>query len=330
MLKHSWDVLRGEGGDNSWGAMQVALDHVAEMPDTPLYSKVFFTDNFRFQYPPSALFALSAMLAVDPERVQINDVYDGAWPAINTVVGWVFIALTAVSVAALLEIGLAALQPRRRLAPAQGPARAGGCRPHAHVLSRRQGLHAGPDPGVDQRPVRARAARLGSGMEGIERGAHRRHQPHQAALRAVPGVGRLAPRDALCRRLRGDDRHRPGGVRGGVRARQPHRLSARALVPVAARRGLLSQSVRQRRAQPADEHLRPAGLRQPRSAGRTVPALHARGSGPPRWRARWRCCCSPCCGRSGGTTAAARDRPVADGRLPAPWPRPSPGSITTG
>ena len=65
VLKHSWDLLRGEGGDNSWGAMQVALDHVAEMPDTPLYSKVFFTDNFRFQYPPSALFALTAMLAVD-------------------------------------------------------------------------------------------------------------------------------------------------------------------------------------------------------------------------------------------------------------------------
>jgi hypothetical protein len=111
VLKHSWDVLRGEGGDDSWGAMQVALDHVAEMPDTPLYSKVFFTDNFRFQYPPSALFGLSAMLAVDPERVQINDVYDGAWPAINTVVGWFFIALTAASVAGLLEVGLASARP---------------------------------------------------------------------------------------------------------------------------------------------------------------------------------------------------------------------------
>jgi hypothetical protein len=72
---------------------------------------VFFTDNFRFQYPPSALFALTAMLAIDPERVQINDVYDGAWPAINTVVGWIFIALTAISVSALLEIGLASTQP---------------------------------------------------------------------------------------------------------------------------------------------------------------------------------------------------------------------------
>ena len=111
VLKHSWDVLRGEGGDDSWGVMQVALDHMEEMPGTPLYSKVFFTDNFRFQYPPSALFGLSAMLAVDPERVQINDTYDGTWPAINTVVGWFFIAVTAAAVAALLEISLASLRP---------------------------------------------------------------------------------------------------------------------------------------------------------------------------------------------------------------------------
>lgn len=111
VLKHSWDVLRGEGGDDSWGAMQVALDHVDELPKVPLYTKVFFTDHFRFQYPPSALFGLKAMLAIDPERVQINDVYDGAWPAINTVVGWLCIALTAIAAAALLELSLASLRP---------------------------------------------------------------------------------------------------------------------------------------------------------------------------------------------------------------------------
>ena len=43
--------------------------------------------------------------------MQINDVYDGAWPATNTVVGWIFIALTAISVAALLEVGLASMRP---------------------------------------------------------------------------------------------------------------------------------------------------------------------------------------------------------------------------
>src|SRR5262249_57553804 len=68
VLKNTWDLVRGEGGDDSWGAMQAALEHVAETPDAPLYAKVFFADNVRFQYPPSALFALSAMLAVAPER----------------------------------------------------------------------------------------------------------------------------------------------------------------------------------------------------------------------------------------------------------------------
>ena len=110
-LKHTVDVLKGEGGDDSWGAMQVALDHVAELPGTPLYSKVFFTDHYRFQYPPSALFALSAMLALDPARVQVTDGYDGPWPAINTIAGWLFIALTAAATAALLEVSLAAFRP---------------------------------------------------------------------------------------------------------------------------------------------------------------------------------------------------------------------------
>ena len=111
VLKHTMDVLKGEGGDDSWGAMQVALDHVAQLPDTPLYSKVFFTDHYRFQYPPSALFALSAMLALDPARVQVTDAYEGPWPATNTIAGWLFIALTAAATAALLEVSLAAFRP---------------------------------------------------------------------------------------------------------------------------------------------------------------------------------------------------------------------------
>jgi alpha-1,2-mannosyltransferase len=111
VLKDTWDLVRGQGGDDSWGAMQAALEHVAETPEAPLYAKVFFADNVRFQYPPSALFALSAMLAVAPERVQVDDAYDGPWPALNSLVGWIFIALTAISVAALLETALASMRP---------------------------------------------------------------------------------------------------------------------------------------------------------------------------------------------------------------------------
>ena len=111
VLKDTWDLVRGAGGDDSWGAMQAALDHVAETPDAPLYAKVFFADNVRFQYPPSALFALSAMLAVAPERVQIDEGYDGPWPALNSLLGWVFIALTTIAVAAVLEHTLASTWP---------------------------------------------------------------------------------------------------------------------------------------------------------------------------------------------------------------------------
>ncbi|MBO0740306.1 MAG: DUF2029 domain-containing protein [Hyphomicrobiaceae bacterium] len=120
VLKETWDLVRGEGGDDSWGAMQAALDHVAEMPNAPLYAKVFFADNVRFQYPPSALFALSAMLAVAPERVQVDEVYEGPWPALNSLLGWVCIALTAISVAALMENALASARPDidwRRMRP---------------------------------------------------------------------------------------------------------------------------------------------------------------------------------------------------------------------
>lgn len=111
VLKHSAEVLRGVGGDDSWGAMQVGLDHARERPSELLYTKVFFTEQFRFQYPPSALFALAALHALAPDRVQTNDVYEGPWPAINTIVGWAFILVTMASVAMLLEDRLGHARP---------------------------------------------------------------------------------------------------------------------------------------------------------------------------------------------------------------------------
>ena len=53
VLKHSWDVLRGEGGDDSWGAMQVALDHVAEMPEHAALQQGVL--HRQFPFPVSAL-----------------------------------------------------------------------------------------------------------------------------------------------------------------------------------------------------------------------------------------------------------------------------------
>ena len=112
VLQHARDVLEGKGGDDSWGAMHVALDYVTTAPPVPLYAEIFFNRQYRFQYPPSALFALSGLRLIDAERVQIDDFYAGPWPALNTLLGWIFIALAAGATAALLEIRLRQEHPQ--------------------------------------------------------------------------------------------------------------------------------------------------------------------------------------------------------------------------
>src|ERR1700742_4322596 len=56
VLQHSWDVLRVDGSDDSWGAMSIALDYFRSGEKMPIYSEVFFDRNVKFQYPPSSLF----------------------------------------------------------------------------------------------------------------------------------------------------------------------------------------------------------------------------------------------------------------------------------
>ena len=113
VLQHTWDVLRGRGCDDSWGIMSEALEYAQEEHDNPLYSEIFFEQKLKFQYPPSSLFAVAGLLwLVGPERIRTEEckVYD--LPTANDVLGWLFILMSAVSAAALLEIGL-----RRRGAP---------------------------------------------------------------------------------------------------------------------------------------------------------------------------------------------------------------------
>lgn len=112
VLQHTRDVLQGKGGDDSWGAMHVALDYVTTAPPVPLYTEIFFNRQYRFQYPPSALFALSGLRLIDAERVQVDDFYVGPWPALNTLLGWIFIALAACATAVLLEIRLRQEHPQ--------------------------------------------------------------------------------------------------------------------------------------------------------------------------------------------------------------------------
>jgi hypothetical protein len=106
-LQQSWDMLRGVGGDDSWGPMASALAYLQQPHDKPLYQAIFFDQGIKFQYPPSALFALDGMLLFGEDRVRTFDemVFAG-WPPINDLVGWTMLFVTAVSAALLMEIGL--------------------------------------------------------------------------------------------------------------------------------------------------------------------------------------------------------------------------------
>lgn len=106
VLRHTWDVLRGRGGDDSWDPASSALAHIRAGTGAPLYEEIFFKKGIRYQYPPSALFALAAMQWIAPARVLTDDQrYTGPRPTINDMLGWLFLLVTA-SAAALLEIGL--------------------------------------------------------------------------------------------------------------------------------------------------------------------------------------------------------------------------------
>jgi alpha-1,2-mannosyltransferase len=128
VLQHTRDVVLGHAGDDSWGAMQAALEHFNASPSVPLYTEIFFNRQYRFQYPPSALFALSGLQWIAPERLQIDDFYAGPWPSLNTVLGWLFIALSAGATAAVLEVRLRQEHPEAdwsHLTPVRGLLAAG-------------------------------------------------------------------------------------------------------------------------------------------------------------------------------------------------------------
>lgn len=109
VFQQSWNVLAGKGGDDSWGPMAAAREYLRVPQEKPLYASLFFDQGIKFQYPPSALFGLEALMLFGEERVRTSDemVFAGA-PAINDIVGWVFLLITALSTAGLLEAGLRA------------------------------------------------------------------------------------------------------------------------------------------------------------------------------------------------------------------------------
>jgi hypothetical protein len=77
--------------DDSWRVMDAALGHLQSGSDLPLYTEVFFNQHQRFQYPPSALLPY-LLIQGSPDAI----VY----------LGWCMVAITIISVAALLNVRL--------------------------------------------------------------------------------------------------------------------------------------------------------------------------------------------------------------------------------
>jgi hypothetical protein len=109
VLNHTWDVLQGRGCDDSWGIMATSLRY-AQTPhkhDTPLYSEIFFNRHLKFQYPPSSLFAIAGLLwLVGPDHIRTEECRVFELPTANDILGWIFLLISALSAAALLEMGL--------------------------------------------------------------------------------------------------------------------------------------------------------------------------------------------------------------------------------
>jgi hypothetical protein len=113
VLQHTWDVLRAQGCDDSWGIMSVSYEYASKPHETPLYSEIFFNRKLKFQYPPPSLFVIAGVLRlVGPEQTRTQECEVFETPTLTDFLGWVFMLVSAVSAGLLLEIGL-----RRRLAP---------------------------------------------------------------------------------------------------------------------------------------------------------------------------------------------------------------------
>jgi len=117
VLNHTSDVLHAEGCDDSWGIMTFALQYAQSPHTTPLYTEIFFNRRLKFQYPPSSLFAIAGMLwLTGPDLVRTAECPDFSPASLNDVLGWLFILMSAVSAAILLERGLQQTLP----APSSG------------------------------------------------------------------------------------------------------------------------------------------------------------------------------------------------------------------
>jgi alpha-1,2-mannosyltransferase len=116
VLHHAWGFVHAKSGGDSWGQMAVAYDYVQQPHSALLYTEVFFNQKVKFQYPPSALFAIAAMHMAGVARVHVaKDMLGWTLPdpgltrlivRAGDILGWAFILLMIISIAALLYIRL--------------------------------------------------------------------------------------------------------------------------------------------------------------------------------------------------------------------------------
>jgi alpha-1,2-mannosyltransferase len=112
VLQHTWQVLHGEGLDDSWGIMSQALDYAKAPHTTPLYTELFFNRHIKFQYSPASLFTVSLMRLFGEGRIRVNEIYNGPWPPMDIVFGWIFIGLMAAATTLILELRLRETYPQ--------------------------------------------------------------------------------------------------------------------------------------------------------------------------------------------------------------------------
>ena len=82
--------LQQDSWQDSWGPMYKAIEHLREHPDVPIYSKLFFTDHTKFQYP------LSSLLPLDLLQRIANLSQETLFQVLNTA-SWWFVILTGIT-----------------------------------------------------------------------------------------------------------------------------------------------------------------------------------------------------------------------------------------
>lgn len=75
-LSYSYNVLKGDFGNDSWAPMKEALEYWEQYPDRPIYHDLLIEKQVKFQYPPITL--------IIPKLIKLNDIDQTAFYSIAT------------------------------------------------------------------------------------------------------------------------------------------------------------------------------------------------------------------------------------------------------